>query len=73
MLNLVGWYPGRGERFVQPLAGDGGCRDLASVSPNRDACVLGQRGLESAGGGYPAHWLSWVNLPAGCGGGLEQA
>ena len=72
MLNLVGRYSGRGELFVQPLAGDGGSRDWAGVSPNLDPCVFRQRGLESAGGGYPALWLSWVSLPVGCGGGLER-
>ena len=73
MLHFVGRYPGRGERFVWPLASDGGSRDLAGVSPNCDACVFGQKRLESAGGGYPALWLSRVSLPVGRGGGLEPA
>ena len=58
MLDFVARYPGRGERFVQPLAGDGRSCDLASVSPNRGGCNYGQRGLGSGGGAYLALWLS---------------
>ena len=46
---------------------------MDNVSPKPGVCVRWQRGLEGAGGGYPALWYSWASLLAECGGGLERA
>ena len=46
---------------------------MDSVSANHAVCVCWQRGLEGAGGRYPALWYSWVIVLAECGGGLERA
>ena len=73
VLDFVGRYLGQGERFVQPNAGVRGSHDLASVSANPRACLLWQRGLKAAGGGYPSLWYSWVSVPAECARGLERA